>query len=60
MLPRGCGPMNFSGVTALYIDFSACSFLDNSSYSFDSMKLKLLNSKTMMWNRAYYLEVTLR
>ena len=31
----GCSESNdfFSGVTALYLDFSACSFTDNSSYS---------------------------
>ena len=31
----GCSESNdfFSGVIALYLDFSACSFTDNSSYS---------------------------
>ena len=38
---RGYGQMILGGVTALYLDFSACSFPDNSSYSFDAMKLKL-------------------
>ena len=29
---------------------SACLFLDISFYNFDPMKLKLLNSKTMVWS----------
>ena len=41
ILSRGCGPMPFCGVTALYLDFQACSFPYNSSYSFDPVKLKL-------------------
>ena len=41
ILSRGYGPTSSSGVTALYLDILACSFPDNSSYSFDPMKLKL-------------------
>ena len=53
-----CGPMIFSGDTALYLDFSARSFPDNSSNNFDPVKLYLC--KTVMWSSSYYLEVTLR